>query len=506
MPLRQTTGSPSEGDPCAALRRTVDGDLEAWPAAAAGRDGSRARCSVNGSSRTSALVRRPGDRSVTGTPRPAIVVRLLALLLGTVASVSVVLVVSAPSAQARSVYRASPSGSDSADGIQKPFKTVQKATDTAPAGATIELSPGTYAAFTVKQQGQTIIGTNAAKVVIKGRSGTRDNILIAAPNVTVANLTVKGCKPNPNPAGGFGDDGSSAIRIDNDANEVTVKDVIIRKSIGKNQNGLKFGCYGIFIHSANGSKILHNDISGTGSGIYFNYGGQGARVEQNNVHDNNVLVRNTPGGDDDYGAVAITFSNVQGSPGPTASQNTITGNSGSSADYEFDGGAFEIFHSSNVAMVNNQISNNENVLETGTIPGSAGAGDCAGNVFAGNTVQGLTAKSKLQRSVGFILRCATGMAIKDNTITDIDWWVYEIAVDDSFAGDVNGLTIQDNQVTQVQKVYHLAIDAAQDQVSITGNKFRYTGTTFASYGDGSTSPTLEAWRKTSGQDATSSTF
>ena len=41
---------------------------------------------------------------------------------------------------------------------------------------------------------------------------------------------------------------------------------------------------------------------------------------------------------------------------------------------------------------------------------------------------------------------------------------------------------------------------------ITDNKFRYTGTVFASYGDGSTSPTIEGWRKRSGHDRTSTTF
>ena len=436
----------------------------------------------------------------------ALLVHLLALLLGTLASASVVLVVSAPSAQAKTVYRVSPSGSDSADGIRKPFKTVQKATDTAPAGATIELAPGAYAPFTVTRPGQTIIGTDEKKVVVKGGRQTRDNILIGAPSVTVAKLTVKKCVPNPDPAEGFGDGGSSAIRIDNGADQVTVKDVTISKSTGKNNDGLKFGCYGIFIHGANGSKILRNDISGTGSGIYFNYGGQGARVEQNNVHDNTVLIRNTAGGDDDYGAVGITFSNLQANPGPTASGNTITGNSGPSADYEFDGGGFEVFHSSYVKMTKNKISNNENVLETGTIPDNTGTGDCTGNVFADNTVQGLTPKSKLDRSVGLILRCSTAMVIENNTFTDIDWWVYEITGGTYFSGDVNGLTIQDNQVTQLQKIYHLGIDQATNHVVINVNKFRYTGTTFASYLDGSSSPTLEGWRKLSGQDTASSNF
>ena len=322
----------------------------------------------------------------------------------------------------------------------------------------------------------------------------------------MANLTVKKCIPNPDPVGGFGEGGSSAIRIDDDANKVSVKDVIIRKSTGKNRDGLKFGCYGILIHGANGSKILRNDIAGTGSGIYFYGGGKDAKVEQNNVHDNTVLIRNTPGGDDDYGATGITFANLQAKPGPTASKNTIADNAGPSADYLFDGGAFEVFNSSNVKMVKNKISNNENVLETGTIPEGDGAGDCKGNVFSDNTVQGLTPKSKLDRSVGLILRCGTDMEIENNTFDDIDWYVYEIAGGNSFAGDVDGLTILDNQVTQIQKIYHLAIDAAKNHVVITSNQFRYTGTTFASYGDGSTSPTIDGWRNKSGHDKTSTTF
>ena len=71
---------------------------------------------------------------------------------------------------------------------------------------------------------------------------------------------------------------------------------------------------------------------------------------------------------------------------------------------------------------------------------------------------------------------------------------------------MDGLTIRGNQVTQYQKIYHLAIDEAQNHVAITGNKFRYTGTIFASYGDMSTSPTLEAWRNRSGHDKASIPF
>ena len=136
----------------------------------------------------------------------------------------------------------------------------------------------------------------------------------------MVDLTVNGCVPNPEQDGELGDGGSGAIRIDDGAIGVTVKNVTIRDSTGINRDGLTSGCYGILVHGANGSKILGNDIAGTGSGIYFYGGGKDAKVEQNNVHDNAVLIRNTPGGDDDYGANGITFANLQAKPGPTATK------------------------------------------------------------------------------------------------------------------------------------------------------------------------------------------
>ena len=114
--------------------------------------------------------------------------------------------------------------------------------------------------------------------------------------------------------------------------------------------------------------VVGNDISGSGTGVYVNGGGKGALIADNRIHDNDVLIRNTPGGDDDYGANGITFANVDALPGAVATRNVITGNSGPSSDYQHDGGAFEIYNSSHVRMVANTIADNENVLETGTSP------------------------------------------------------------------------------------------------------------------------------------------
>ena len=220
------------------------------------------------------------------------------------------------------------------------------------------------------------------------------------------------------------------------------KGTTITDSRGTNEHGLPFGCYGIFGHNADAPRIVDNDISGTGTGVYLNGGGRLAVVANNQIHDNDVLIRNTPGGDDDYGANGVTFANVSALPGAVATRNVITGNAGPSSDYGVDGGAFEIYSSSNVQILANTIANNENVLETGTSPdGNNPLGDCVGNTFAGNQASGRSAGSALDRSVGLILRCATAMVIDHNTFTEIDWWIYEITTGDKFSSDVIGLAI-----------------------------------------------------------------
>lgn len=433
--------------------------------------------------------------------------RLLALLAGAVAAASLTLSVATGPAQGAVVYRVSPSGSDSADGVLVPWRTIQKATATAPPGATILVEAGTYQPFTVTEPGQTVAAAPGAHVEVRGLPGVQDVVRLAAPAVTLRGVTVSGCVPNPAPAGGFGENGSSAVRIHDGATGVTVSDVTIRDSRGTNQYGLRFGCYGIFAHGADAPVITGNDIAGTGTGVYLEGGGKGALIADNHIHDNDVLIRNTPGGDDDYGANGITFANLDASPGAVATRNVITGNSGPSADYGFDGGAFEIYNSSHVRMVANTLADNENVLETGTSPdGGNPLGDCVGNVFAGNQAGGRVAGSRLERSVGLILRCATAMVVDGNTFTDLDWYVYDIFTGDQFSSDVNGLAVTGNTVSQWQKVYSLAVDPVAARLVIDANRIKFTGPVFASYADGSTSPTLADWRARTGQDRLTTTY
>ena len=198
---------------------------------------------------------------------------------------------------------------------------------------------------------------------------------------------------------------------------------------------------------------------------------------------------------------------IRDRPGALATGNVITGNSGPSSDYGFDGGAFEIYNSSHVRMVANTIADNENVLETGTSPdGDNPLGDCVGNVFAANDARGRVAGSGRERSIGLILRCATAMTVKGNTFTDLDWFVYDIFTGDQFSSDVTGLALLGNTVSQWQKVYSLRVDPASVGLVVDANRVHFTGPVFAGYRDGSTSSSLADWQARTGQDRLTTTY
>lgn len=407
------------------------------------------------------------------------------------------------SAAAGATYWVGASGDDAGPGTRaQPWLTLQHAVDAAPAGSTVKVRTGTYAPFAVTKPDQTVTAADGQTVVVQGSAQVRDVVLLAAPGTRLLGMTVAGCVPDPDPAGGFEENGSSAIRVDDAAAGVTISRMTIRDSQGWNLFGLPFGCFGIFVHGADGSHLLGNDISGTGTGIYFNGGGRAASVAGNNIHDNFVIVRNTPGGNDDFGGGAVSFTNLTAEPGPTASGNVLTNNTGPSSDYQADGGGFELYNASHVTIEDNLLANNENVLETGTAPG----GTCTGNTFRENASYGRVPGSTLGRSVGMILRCATDMRVVRNTFTEIDWWVFTLEGGDQFASDVQGLTITGNTFVQEQKVYHLGVDPVANGVVVDRNRIHFTGPVFASYLDGGTSPGVADWRRRSGLDLNSTRY
>ncbi len=439
----------------------------------------------------SALVRRAKSRLVVG----------LTTLGVALAAVTAVTVVAGPAAAA--TYYVSGSGNDGGDGSSgSPWRTLARAASAAPAGASIRVRAGTYQPFTVTRANQTFAAVAGQAAVVVGRAGVQDVIRVAAGGVRLSGMTVRGCVPNANPPGGFEHGGSSAIRVDDGAHDVTIEQMTIADSRATNAEGLRFGCYGVLVHYADRTSILRNDISGTGGAIYFNGGGVGARITGNRLHDNDVIIRNTYRADDDFGGNAVTFTNLYGAPGPRATGNTIFNNAGPSRDYGYDGGAFEIYNARNVLIDGNVLSNNENVLETGTYPG----GDCSGNAFSGNQVTGRTQGSRLPQTIGMILRCANGMKIENNTFSGLEWRLFYIGTNDMFSSNVDRLTIRNNTITMYQPVYHLGVYPSVAGLVVDGNRYRTSASAFATYGDGTQSADFWNWRSRTGLDAGSSTF
>jgi parallel beta-helix repeat protein len=396
-------------------------------------------------------------------------------------------------------FYVSPTGSDSADGsLAHPWATIQHAVDSVPTGAVVILEPGTYAPFTITTPDVTV--TSAGGAAVKGTATAQDVVRIAADGDTVSNFTVSGCVPNSSPSGSFENNGSSGVRINDNTSGVTVSRMTVSESYGTNSAGLPFGCYGIFAHYASQATITGNNIYRNGLGIFIRGAGSGDLISNNQVHDNQVPIRNTISPTrDDYGAIGIGFDLTAG---PVAERNMIYNNYGPSHDYGTDGGGFEIYQSSNVTMRLNTLSNNDDILETGANRG----GTCANNVFTQNTASGRTAGSTLGESVGLLLRCAQNMQVTGNTISNIDHWVYDITTGGNFGSSISGLAIENNTVTQGQKVYALQVDPSGLGITIDANRLNFTGRTFASLWNGTTVGALASWQGATGFDRSSASF
>lgn len=137
--------------------------------------------------------------------------------------------------------------------------------------------------------------------------------------------------------------------------------------------------YGIVIDASPNCQIKNCDITLVGIGISLNNGSNRTTIAGNYIY-NMRMVRNTIGGDDDFGANAIVIA---------SSQNIITKNRfedcwGNSYDYSFDGGAIEFFGQQ---MNENKITNNTAINCSGFIEaGSNTQGTAINNVIAYNKI------------------------------------------------------------------------------------------------------------------------
>jgi parallel beta helix pectate lyase-like protein len=409
-------------------------------------------------------------------------------------------------------YWVSTHGDDTASGSPgHPWRTVGHAIAAAPAAARVYLRAGDYPPFTVDRAGMIIAGAPGEHPTITGRAGVRDVVLVTADNVTLTDLGVSGCVPKANPNTDITGDHGSGIRVDGTTG-VVIRGVHVHDSHGVNAAGLPVGCYGILATRARKLSVSGSEVDHNGAGIVVSRGGQGVTVEGNKVHDQDVIVQNSTAADDDFGGYGLAATFITDKPGPTFSDNTVEHNIGTSTDYGVDGGGFEIYDTTNTTITRNTFIDNNGVLETGT----GSDGQCAGNVFSGNTAASRGHTAQRDHFTGMVLRCGAGMVITDNAFENLSNFTFVVSSDDRFAGVIAGLTITGNTVTQRagSVVFRLqyAASAARPAMTVDDNRYRLAGDGFAVVGPTTSDAAVDAantvdfggWRSGTGLDASSS--
>lgn len=134
---------------------------------------------------------------------------------------------------------------------------------------------------------------------------------------------------------------------------------------------------GVYISDDSNHNVIRDlEVSNVGMGIAVD--GQHNLITRNYVHDLH-MVRNTPGGNDDFGAIGVTLRNSYNE----VSYNTLVNCKAPSYDYGLDGGAVEWFGISDGNYVHhNWASTNNGFLEVGG--GSARDGTVAYNISVNN--------------------------------------------------------------------------------------------------------------------------
>ncbi|MGZ8822311.1 MAG: right-handed parallel beta-helix repeat-containing protein [Aeromicrobium sp.] len=380
-------------------------------------------------------------------------------------------------------FHVSTSGNDSNPGSQQaPWRTLQKAANSVPAGGTVVVHSGTYEGFTMSRSGsstQPIVFRGAAseaRPVIDGTLGARLDVVRFA---GVHDIQFRGFVVQ-NAQGSWYS--GSGVRTDSGAYAIVIEDNVIRE----NQS------WGINVHTSHDVTVRGNDISGSAAGIQVTYAGEGTLIVDNDVHGNNRMLRNTPtsvDAHDDAGGIGIAFDKSTGHV--VARGNSIWGNRAQSYDYGTDGSAFEIFAASNVTMTDNEMWDSENIFESGTYQGGP---SCNDNVFARNTAYGATTQG---HTWGMFLRCGSNMLIANNSFVDIDGFVFAIGYDSSrFSHSLDGLRVMNNIVSMNTGAKIFALTTALPSSVVIDYNLASTTGTFASLPDGRTTTsgaTFTSW-------------
>jgi hypothetical protein len=327
-------------------------------------------------------------------------------------------------------YYVSTVGSDAAAGTAAaPWRTLQKAADTVPAGATVIVRGGTHAGFVMRRS-----GTASGRIVFQGYPGETATVtgdaahahaieLRGARFVTLRGLVVRGAHERY----------SAGVNVHGGASDIVVEDCTLRDNHS----------FGLRTYGATNVTVRRSTITKNDSGVRMDYAATGNVVEDSDIFENTGMVVDDTTGGNDTGANALQFFKTTGAV--AVRRNRMYGNRAPSHDYGYDGGAVEIYASSDLTISENLIWNNQNVVETGTESGI----ECANNRFLRNVAWGGNDKSLVAPRGplvnGLLLRCARNMLVANNTFEDLDYWVYDVAVGDSkYAGSIEGLTIRNN--------------------------------------------------------------
>ncbi|WP_127503695.1 right-handed parallel beta-helix repeat-containing protein [Actinoplanes solisilvae] len=368
------------------------------------------------------------------------------------------------------------SDDDGDGGPSDPWRSITHAVDSAPGGSKIFVREGTYAPFEVSRPDLTVRSAPGERATVEGVSGTRDVVLITAIGTTIADLTVRGCVPNPDADVNVTGDHGSGIRV-HKTSSVTISGVTVRDSHGQNATGKQVGCYGVLVTESQDVEVTGSEVFHNGAGISISRGGRNVVVEGNNVHDQDRIIQNTDQDSDDFGGYGLSATFITASPGPVFRNNTVRRNYGPSQDYGVDGGGIEIYDAANTTITGNTFETNDGVMETGT----ANAGGCSDNVFSDNRVIGGTGPAGFTSDTGLVLRCAAGLTVSGNTFSDLQRFTFLLATGGDFAGSIEGLHITGNTVTRNDNaaVYRLQIDdGASPNMVIDDNTYDTGGNHF----------------------------
>ena len=304
-------------------------------------------------------------------------------------------------------------GSDAADGSQtRPWRTIQRALNITPTGGVITVRGGTYAHFSVKRSGLIVQGAAGETAIV---SGTKYPVFVSGvTSATIRHLTIQKAP----------DLWGSGVRVE------ASKGVRIEKNIIHDNHS-----FGIKVKDATGTLILDNDISANDTGIELSGAVAGTFIGSNRIHHNNRMVTSSRGGN------GVVFTNTTGLV--KASGNRLWGNRARHlTDSGYDGGAFEVYGSSDLWITGNVMWDNNNVMETGT----DGIAPCSRITFARNVAYGPgTVAGETQ---GLILRCASNSLFANNTFDGIDTFAFYVSTSGSYAGSIAGLRIENNIVVR----------------------------------------------------------